>query len=310
MVDQPIMSEYSKRHAILFLVLVLVTSEPATKDAATGKFRHEICKLFSQDDMAVLAQASHSWFNNLTWEVDARINSALGANVNHLEDIQYGHKRFDVLGPIGPTCKKLESYGAGDGEKRACGLSILHGNDCLVISVGSSNSWEFEEAIFDQLPLCRIVTLDCTGQWSPPNRIQSRTQFFNVCIGQADTGKFLSYDAILKMLNRTSAPSFLKIDVEGFEWDVVRSFRSSHEPPVQIAMELHYQSQMPQVSWHNRLKTSPEIAMLMKYLHELNYFIVNRRDNILCPHCSEILLVNLRSCHLKDLTSSSLKWIF
>lgn len=50
----------------------------------------------------------------------------------------------NLIGPLGPECvTPIESYGAGDGEKRACNLSqfqsltnITHNSECVVYSIG------------------------------------------------------------------------------------------------------------------------------------------------------------------------------
>jgi hypothetical protein len=60
--------------------------------------------------------------------------------------------------------------------------------------------------------------------------------------------------------------------------------------PSQIAVELHYLSKFG-VDWQGRDKTPVEIAMLFNHLFSHGgYVLVDRNDNNMCRHCTEILL--------------------
>jgi hypothetical protein len=219
---------------------------------------------------------------------------------NAEQEFTYGHQRFDMLGPVAPYCPQMESYGNGDEEKRACDLKRLSSQvpDCVIISIGSANMWNFEEEIHDKLPHCRIETFDCTISAStlPPEPIRDRTTFHPVCIGAEDatTGDgriFKSWRSILQSINATMAPLYLKMDIEGYEYGVLRNIIDDGTLlPMQIAFELHYITQMG-LPWSGRHKSSAEIATFMEYLHHKGeYFMIDRHDNVLCPHCSEILI--------------------
>jgi hypothetical protein len=63
--------------------------------------------------------------------------------------------------------------------------------------------------------------------------------------------------------------------------------------PEQIATELHYITQMPQLPWMGRDKSPGEIFQLFNYLFfQGGYVLADRHDNEACKHCSEILLVH------------------
>ena len=70
----------------------------------------------------------------------------------------------------------------------------------------------------------------------------------------------------MKAANLTSAPHYLKMDIEGFEYSVIRSIlRSKTMMPDQIALEIHYRTspgdKAPSsvLNWSNRRKDLGEI---------------------------------------------------
>jgi len=209
------------------------------------------------------------------------------------------HRRFNMLGPVGPTCsKELETYGTGDEEKRACGLKeIAEGADgaCIIFSIGSNNQWNFEEEIFDRT-LCTVETFDCTvtDDVHPPERIQSRVNLHQICLGENDAvinnRTFMSWPSINKMIGLKTGPSFLKMDIEGYEFEVMKSIINSGAIlPLQIAMEIHFIS----IDFKKYL-SSAELLTFMNFLRTFGgYYLVDRHDNDYCPHCSEILLAKL-----------------
>ena len=209
----------------------------------------------------------------------------------------FGHKMFDFVGPVGPQCLDMESYGVGDMEKRTCSLAkfVTAQPDCVIISLGSNNQWGFEEAVYKALP-CRIETFDCTvpNTTRPPKSIADRTTFHHVCAAAKDQTYgprvFKSWRSILSMINATAAPLYLKMDIEGFEYQVIRSIvEDGALMPVQIAFELHYNSTVPRSS-------AGRIVTFMDYIRrEGGYFLIDRNDNAACRHCTE-LLVSLLPC--------------
>eukprot|EP00597_Dinobryon_sp_UTEXLB2267_P000664 CAMPEP_0170070144 /NCGR_PEP_ID=MMETSP0019_2-20121128/8551_1 /TAXON_ID=98059 /ORGANISM="Dinobryon sp., Strain UTEXLB2267" /LENGTH=244 /DNA_ID=CAMNT_0010278359 /DNA_START=244 /DNA_END=978 /DNA_ORIENTATION=+ len=204
-----------------------------------------------------------------------------------------------MLGPVGPACnQKLEVYGRGDEEKRACGLKeIAEGADgaCIIFSIGSNNQWIFEEDIFDRTQ-CKVETFDCTvgDHVHPPERIQSRVHLHRICLGENDVvinnRTFMSWQTVNKMIGLKTGPSFLKMDIEGYEFDVMKSIINSGTIlPLQIAMEIHFIS----IDFKKYL-SSAELLTFMNFLRTFGgYYLVDRHDNDYCPHCSEILLAKL-----------------
>ena len=120
-------------------------------------------------------------------------------------------------------------------------------------------------------------------------------RFHAQCIGANSSrdGRFLDYPSLLAVAGlHNEAPTMLKMDVEGFEWGVLRgllhagqrSARVRAQLPLQIAFELHVQGHKP-----------PEVARLMDDLWRLgNYFIAKRDDNPYCIDYTELLLVSTK----------------
>jgi len=212
-----------------------------------------------------------------------------------------------VLGPVGPHCIKLEAYGR---EKHACGLSELQA-PCSVVSIGCKGIWDFEIAVFAKTP-CHIHTFDCTvhSRIMVPERIRSRTSLHRVCIAARSYTDprthrvFEDWPTLLKRVGMPiQAPSFLKMDIEGFEYQVLRAVLGSHHLatgtskatealslwPTQIAMELHFQTQMRELPFHGRLVSVGEIALFMDFLwRQGGYTLIDRRD-----HLARILIARI-----------------
>ncbi len=66
---------------------------------------------------------------------------------------------------------------------------------------------------------CKIATIDCNSRGIVPSEISSRIVFLPVCLGGKDTFKgkreFVTYETLLRRLNVTHNPIFLKMDIEG-----------------------------------------------------------------------------------------------
>ena len=214
------------------------------------------------------------------------------------------HRRFDMLGPIAPQCQSVEKYGNGDEEKRACELSGMirampPGDRCTIISLGSNNQWGFEDAVFEKFPSCQVHVFDCTVHEGskPPSKIASRTTLHRICIGSEDANisgrPFLSWRSIMGLLNVSRAPVYLKMDIEGYEYEVLRSIlRERFLPPLQIAMELHYRWPR-RFRWLRRDNIS-SVGLFMEYMYDRGgYFLIDRHDNERCARCSEILVSRL-----------------
>ena len=273
---------------------LVVTPSIGTKIASKGN-DNCLCasaKNFKAEEIREAVGLRKNWTRALPFAVERDFNrySAIGGRESEGLlgfDTKESHQRFDFMGPVAPQCKSIESFGQGDMEKRACALTelvgaMLPGSRCTIISLGSNNQWGFEEAIFANFPDCEIHTFDCTlaKEVRPPIEISSRTTLHPVCVGSQDAivdGRpYLSWKSITRLINVTDAPLYLKMDIEGFEYEVLRSIvEENFLSPMQMAFELHFKTDIP-VSWIKRSKSSVEIAMFLEYLyHQAGYFLID-----------------------------------
>jgi len=206
-------------------------------------------------------------------------------------NIQWSPKGFfyDLLGPVVNICPwKLDEYGKDKGEqKRICGMP-KDDPSCVVLSVGGNNNWAFEETVV-QSTKCTVETFDCTLQLHVPEEIKSRVTGHQHCLGPKDetieNRSFLSYTSMLKLINLNGPPTILKMDIEGWEFSVLRSVISSlHHFPSQISIELHF----------GTLKTVEEALLFINYLYSAGYGIVARNDNEFCTSCTEVLFKRIQ----------------
>ena len=114
--------------------------------------------------------------------------------------LRINHRRFDLLGPVGPPCLELRAFGVADTKKSrgtirdteakmACGLEGRH--SCVVVSLGSNGQWTFEEDVFYRTG-CRVEVFDCTVDLQSvtvPKHLRSRVRLHYHCIGPPPKGE-------------------------------------------------------------------------------------------------------------------------
>lgn len=243
---------------------------------------------------------------NLTKELTRVLNKDEEAMAAVLKPWEATHSRFEAVGPLVPRCRTdLEKFGSGDEEKRACDLTgFASGHDhCVVISIGSKNIWSFEESVVKNTK-CEIHVFDCTlessGGIQVPKGIKHRVTGYDICIGSRDeivsNRQFLTYGSILNKANLKQAPTFLKMDIEGYEWEVLPSIiENNTHLPLQIAFEFHYgQDPALPLPWGHAWKTSGEIITFIDYLYRAGgYFVIDRHDNEACGYATELLIAKV-----------------
>ena len=244
---------------------------------------------------------------NLYRELTRVLNKDEKAMMISMKPWEAGHSRFDAVGPLVPRCRtKLEKFGNGDEEKRACDLIGFAGenNNCVVISIGSKNIWTFEEGVVRQTK-CYVHVFDCTlessGGIHVPDALKHRVTGHNICIGSQDevvgNRQFLSYGSLLKHAKVLGTPTFLKMDIEGYEWEVIPNIIENFYPqlPLQVAFELHYgQDPALPLPWGHSWKTAGEIITFIDYLYRVGgYYIIDRHDNAACGYATELLMARV-----------------
>ena len=221
------------------------------------------------------------------------------------------------MGPVGPYCSNMitfspESYE----EKKLCiqqkGLTPQPRNDeCNILSLGSNDQWGFEIEVTQQLPGCVIHTFDCTLKDNTPRKKPQNDDinFYPYCIGSSDNQgpTHLTYDklwdAVMTRQNKTEGTkkstiiTVLKMDIEGFEFDVIHNMLSSSDSsiwPEQIMLEVHWATRMVGVKWMPRTLTAGEISLFFGGLfNHGGYMVVHATKIDGCQPCLEVLLVRV-----------------
>ena len=127
-------------------------------------------------------------------------------------------------------------------------LSRANVQGCKVISIGSRNQWDFEEAIVARTP-CEVHTFDpmSVTEVKVPPHIENRTIFHSKFISGTSSrnNKTINYDDMLILVNASSTNPLLmlKMDCEGCEHQVFESFLSRknyqpHLPPLVACIEI------------------------------------------------------------------------
>jgi len=194
-------------------------------------------------------------------------------------------QRYDFFGPVYDLCPpgRLEKYGIKDEEKYICdldGLIELSGR-CEIISVGSRGDWNWETVIYESRSDCYVHTFDCTGDFPVPPAISDRVKSYTFCIGSHSQGPlYKSYEELLDIANFTKAPTYFKMDIEGFEWNVMPDLlQAGSRLPQQIGFEIHYHRLMEELDWMRDYKHPAEIAVFGEMWYSAGYLPFHRRDN-------------------------------
>ena len=207
---------------------------------------------------------------------------------------------FTGAGPVGPNCSHKILFSEGTYEEKTLCLDVSkrHSQDvCNIFSIGSNDQWGFEIEIHEKISGCITHTFDCTLKDNlarkKPN--SDSYKFYPYCIGSNDARPpYLSYKQLVNATQINVAPKLLKMDVEGFEYDVLDSVFST-DPimwPEQIMMEVHWATRMVALPWMTRTRTAGEIALFFGMLfNHGGYIIVNARVFDGCEPCMEVLLV-------------------
>lgn len=156
-----------------------------------------------------------------------------------------GFDKYDLMNPIvtcpsGGTPLRMggQSNYSDDGGKWLC-MALLK-PPCVIFSLGSNGDFTFEESMLNSTQ-CLIHTFDCTfNGWS----IDRRHQYHEKCLGSAQKAKeddrFTTLGDISVELG-VEKINLLKIDVEGYEYDVLSSWSQGDVSlPEQIAIEVHH----------------------------------------------------------------------
>lgn len=265
--------------------------------------------------MSVIQKAERAlstWFYDLDERIEKFVDTVrtdpkerLFANMN--KDREHTFYRV-AMPPVGPTCS-IKWYGEpfADVSKPYCKAAKIKIDDhgCDLFSLGSNNQWGTETAMHAATP-CRIHTFDCTSRDSMPRGIRDRTKFYNVCISSKDETiegrRYVTWPSVLKLTGVTmAAPKYLKMDIEGYEYGVLRSILhsgESHLLPEQLAMEIHtftsHRVGAGALAWADkREKGGGELMAFILMLYNAGYRLTFVDWRTVCPWCIEVLFARI-----------------
>lgn len=226
-----------------------------------------------------------------------------------------GPKNFFDLIPAIVSCppgQRLSQIGIdpADGGKWACGIEAMTA-PCHVFSLGSNGNYAFEKDILARTP-CTVDTFDCTmaTRGGGTTLHPTRHQFFLKCLGSeekaAQDPSFVSLRGAKKLAGAATI-DLLKIDIEGFEYDVLGAPHTGTKDdlPLQILMEVHLQylylgtksyraDNLDNLMWplYNTV-TAPELTLFFVHLANLGFAVAHEEKNPGCYHCSEFVLLRV-----------------
>jgi len=139
----------------------------------------------------------------------------------------------------------------GDGGKWICDPHRIReiieerNEKCLVFSFGSANRYDFEESVIDELPACEVHTFDHTIE---PIDVPDKVNFHKIGLNHTNSKTAWTLKRIINKLSLNYMTiEILKMDIEGWEWDVLvgtedsRGILFQKDLPFfrQLAIELH-----------------------------------------------------------------------
>mmetsp|Transcript_826 Transcript_826/g.1754 ORF Transcript_826/g.1754 Transcript_826/m.1754 type:complete len:440 (-) Transcript_826:187-1506(-) len=179
------------------------------------------------------------------------------------------------------------------------------GNGCTVMSIGSNQEWGFEENWVKQTR-CSAHTFDCTTQHDPRKPNVDFIHYYPYCISaenqKIEDREYTTYSTMVEKAGLSRAPALFKIDVEGFEFDVLSQMIEEAVTtgkadllPSQISVEFHYATRMYDVPWMSRTITAAEMSMLLAMTYAKGgYMLVNQKlSGPGCYSCNELLFVRV-----------------
>ncbi|KAI0365832.1 hypothetical protein BV20DRAFT_1027306 [Pilatotrama ljubarskyi] len=157
---------------------------------------------------------------------------------------------WDFFPPIFNCPHELDRLGSlGDGGKWICGISRIEDKpDCVIYSFGVDSTYSFEATLLQSTKFCQVWIYDSTKgdevKSQIPRPVRSRAHFGKLALGATD--RHASGDDpktwTLKSLmteNGHSHIDFLRMDVEGWEWEtfrgIIRDFTVERVSPPQAA---------------------------------------------------------------------------
>mmetsp|Transcript_8610 Transcript_8610/g.15602 ORF Transcript_8610/g.15602 Transcript_8610/m.15602 type:complete len:236 (+) Transcript_8610:350-1057(+) len=182
---------------------------------------------------------------------------------------------------------------------------------CNVISIGSNDQWAFEAEMIRDTD-CTIYTFDCTIQTPKKKPKSDQVKFYPICITgdpslrnnfTINNGRsFATYFDLIEYvgLSQEESITYLKIDVEGYEWEVflnmveeARDRNMHHLLPEQIQVELHYSTWMFDLPWAMRAVQTGELMSVFSALFREAGYMAVFNERAISPMLKEVLLIKI-----------------
>jgi len=178
-------------------------------------------------------------------------------------------------------------------------------SSCNFFSIGGNDQWSFESAVIADTR-CMVHTFDCTIKEPKHKPVSPQITFYSKCIDgkehMTEGRSFTTYDRLLEISNLTKAPDYFKMDVEGYEYDVLtdmirraNEMNQVHLLPTQLQIEFHFQTWMFDLNWSLRNRQTGELAIMFSMLFREGGYIpvhVKTYGNG-APGLAELLLVRV-----------------
>ncbi|KAI0753831.1 methyltransferase domain-containing protein [Fomes fomentarius] len=141
---------------------------------------------------------------------------------------------WDFFPPIFNCPHELDRVGAlSDGGKWMCGISRIQDKpDCVIYSFGMDSSYSFEATLLESTHFCQVWIYDSTkgedAQNHIPRSLRHRAHFAKLALGSGDRHspgddpKVWTLRSLMAE-NGHSHIDFLRLDVEGWEWETFRA---------------------------------------------------------------------------------------
>jgi hypothetical protein len=273
-------------HLMLVVAALALSSLQTIFASNSGELRRSFAQHYPEGEKALASHllARHEWSSLETYDRTRQ------------------EQVTDQIYPLGPViqcpAQLLHSYGpagaAGAGAGGAMGgnkicVDIPEKN-CLIFKYDSRHGWDFEKAILKSHPSCQIHTFDCysassssSGTVTIPQELKESVSSHRMCISSKDEhvgGKeMLTWSSLLKKLDVNVAPTALKIDIEGYEWSVLREMMRSSPIallPQTISVRLYVRTPHSQLGWSARERNPSETALFVEQMMKYGYFLVDK----------------------------------
>lgn len=207
------------------------------------------------------------------------------------------------------VCPLIDLGGSREDDKKTLCLPPKRQRNTL-ISIGSKDAWSFELDAVLHHGFGRVLSFDCTLPHGTPQKlpdsIRDHVEFYNICIAgsnykDASGRQFVDWQTLLQLGGLRRAPPLVKIDAEGYEFEMMRSLLAAppQMQPEQLIIEVHA------FTMHDpkRFRTAGEVlAYFQAAVFRGSYILINREHKWHrkwgCTYCAEVTMLKATNASL------------